>query len=124
MIISHKSKDIGTLKSIGVSLSDVIWVFLLFSVFIALIGTLLGVVSGCGFLYKINDIEGWLYRHYQWQLWDRSVYAIGKIPNHVEPDVLVSIIGSAILACMIGAAIPSLQAARKRPVQSLRVNQL
>jgi ABC-type lipoprotein release transport system permease subunit len=124
MIISHKSKDIGTLKSIGISLSDIIWMFLLFSVFIALIGTLLGTVSGWAFLYKVNDIENWLYEHYQWQLWDRSVYAIGKIPNKVEPDVLASIIGSAILACMIGAVVPSLQAARKRPVQSLQVNQL
>lgn len=124
MIISHKSKDIGILKSIGISLSDIVWMFLLFSVFIALIGALLGAASGWAFLYKINDIEGWLYEHYQWQLWDRSVYAIGKIPNTVEPDVLASIIGSAILACMIGAMVPSLQAARKRPVQSLQVNQL
>jgi lipoprotein-releasing system permease protein len=124
MIISHKSKDIGILKSIGISLSDIIWMFLLFSVFIALIGALVGAASGWTFLYKINDIEDWLYEHYNWQLWDRSVYAIGKIPNQVEPDVLASIIGSAILACMIGAVVPSLQAARKRPVQSLQVNQL
>lgn len=124
MIISHKSKDIGILKSIGASLSDIIWIFLLFSVFIALIGATVGSVAGWGFLYKINDIENWLYEHYGWQLWDRSVYAIGKIPNTVEVEVLASIIGSAILACMIGAVVPGLQAARKKPVQSLQVNQL
>jgi ABC-type lipoprotein release transport system permease subunit len=124
MIISHKSKDIGILKSIGISLSGIVCMFLLFSVFIALIGALIGAASGWTFLYKINDIENWLYEHYNWQLWDRSVYAIGKIPNTVEPDVLASIIGSAILACMTGAVVPSVQAARKRPVQSLQVNQL
>ena len=124
MIISHKSKDIGILKSIGLSLFDIVWIFLLFSVFIAMIGTLLGTASGWAFLYKVNDIEAWLYEHYGWQIWDRGIYAIGKIPNEVEPDVLASIIGSAILACMVGAVVPSLQAARKRPVQSLQVNQL
>ncbi|MDH4202138.1 MAG: FtsX-like permease family protein [Phycisphaerae bacterium] len=124
MIISHKSKDIGILKSIGISLSDIVCMFLLFSVYIALIGVLIGSAAGWAFLYKVNDIEGWLYEHYHWQLWDRSVYAIGKIPNKVEMDVLASIVGSAMLACMIGAVVPSLQAARKRPVQSLQVNQL
>ncbi|MEN8126465.1 MAG: FtsX-like permease family protein [Planctomycetota bacterium] len=124
MIISHKSKDIGILKSIGVSMSNIIWMFLLFSVFIALIGSLIGAVSGWVFLYKVNDIEGWLYEHYNWQLWDRSIYAIGEIPNQVEPVVLMTIVGSAILACMVGAMVPSLQAACKKPVQSLQVNQL
>jgi lipoprotein-releasing system permease protein len=124
MIISHKSKDIGILKSIGISLSDIVVIFLLFSIFIGLIGALLGSAAGWGFLYKVNAIENWLYEHYGWQLWDRSIYAIGKIPNKVEMDVLVSIIGSAVLACMIGALVPSMQAACKKPVQSLQVNQL
>jgi lipoprotein-releasing system permease protein len=124
MIISHKSKDIGILKSMGTSMPNILGVFLLFSVFIAMIGSLIGSVSGWVFLYKINDLEDWLYTHYNWQLWDRTVYAIGDIPNQVEPIVLISIVASAVLACMIGAIVPGLQAARKKPVQSLQVNQL
>ena len=124
MVISHKSKDIGIIKSIGVSMPNIIWIFLLFSVFIAMMGSSIGVAAGWAFLYKVNDIEAWLYEHYGWQLWDRSVYAIGEIPNRVEPVVLAIIVGSAIVACMIGAAVPSVQAARKKPVQTLQVNQL
>lgn len=124
MIISHKSKDIGILKSIGAPMSNILGIFLLFSVFIALIGSLIGSVSGWIFLYKINDLEAWLYAHHGWQLWDRTVYAIGDIPNQVEPKVLAVIVGSAVLACMIGALVPGLQAARKKPVQTLQVNQL
>ena len=124
MIISHKSKDIGILKSIGMPMSSLLGIFLLFSIFIALIGSLIGSVSGWIFLFKINDIEDWLYENHNWQLWDRTVYAIGDIPNQVEPDVLAAIVGSAILACVVGAVVPGLQAARKKPVQSLQVNQL
>ncbi|MHC5090811.1 MAG: ABC transporter permease [Planctomycetota bacterium] len=124
MIISHKSKDIGILKSIGVPMSSLLGIFLLFSIFIALIGSLIGSVSGWIFLFKINDIEDWLYENHNWQLWDRTVYAIGDIPNQVEPNVLAVIVGSAILACVVGAVVPGLQAARKKPVQSLQVNQL
>jgi len=125
MIISHKSKDIGILKSMGAPMSSILGIFLLFSVFIAMIGSLIGSVSGWIFLYKINDLEDWLYVHCNgWQLWNRTVYAIGDIPNQVEPTVLAVIVGSAVLACMIGALVPGLQAARKKPVQSLQVNQL
>ncbi|MHC5179594.1 MAG: ABC transporter permease, partial [Planctomycetota bacterium] len=124
MIISHKSKDIGILKSMGTSVPSILGIFQLFSVFIALIGSLIGGVSGWIFLYKVNDLEDWLYEHHNWQLWDRTVYAIGDIPNQVEPEVLGVIVGSAVLACMLGALVPGLQAARKKPVQSLQVNQL
>ncbi len=124
MIISHKSKDIGILKSMGAPMSSILGIFLLFSVFIALIGSLIGSVSGWIFLYKINDLEDWLYANHGWQLWDRTVYAIGDIPNQVASEVLAVIVGSAVLACMIGALVPGLQAARKKPVQSLQVNQL
>ncbi len=124
MIISHKSKDIGILKSMGMPMSNILGIFLLFSVFIAMIGSLIGSVSGWIFLHEINDLEAWLYAHHGWQLWDRTVYAIGDIPNQVASEVLVIIVGSAVLACMIGALVPGLQAARKKPVQSLQVNQL
>ena len=39
-------------------------------------------------------------------------------------EFVAVIVGSAVLACMIGALVPGLQAARKKPVQSLQVNQL
>jgi ABC-type lipoprotein release transport system permease subunit len=124
MIISHKSKDIGILKSIGTSISSILSIFLLFSVLIALIGSVIGGISGWIFLHKINDLEDWLYAYHGWQLWDRTVYAIGDIPNQIEPEVLIVIIVSAISACIAGAVVPGLQAARKKPAQSLQVNQL
>ena len=124
MIISHKSKDIGILKSIGLSVQEILAVFLIFSAFIGLIGSALGSLGGWAFLWKVNDLEDWLYEHYQWQLWDRTMYAIGDIPNHVEPEVVLTIIGSAILACVIGGLIPSVQAARRKPAEILQVNQL
>lgn len=124
MIISHKSKDIGILKSIGVSVQGILSVFLLFSVFVGLAGTLIGGLGGWVFLVKINDLENWLNEHYQWQLWDRAIYAIGDIPNQVEWRVVMMIVISALAACLIGGLVPSVQAARKRPVESLQVSQL
>lgn len=124
MIVSHKSKDIGILKAIGVSNGGVSFVFLIFSFFVGAIGSFLGTAAGWGFLVHINRIEDRLYEHFGFQLWDRTMYAIGDIPNSIDFDVLLSIIISAVGACMIGAIIPSRQAARMEPVKTLQVNRL
>ena len=124
MIISHKSKDIGILKSVGIPVRGILTVFLLFSVFVGLVGASLGSIAGYAFLSKVNDLEDWLHAKYQWQLWDRTLYAIGEIPHTIEIPVIATIFISALVACLIGGLVPSLQAARKKPVESLQVNQL
>jgi lipoprotein-releasing system permease protein len=76
------------------------------------------------FLEKINGIEDWLFKHFAFQLWDRTIYAIGDIPNKIEPEVVATILVSAIVACLVGVLVPSWQAARQRPAETLQVNQL
>ena len=73
---------------------------------------------------KINAIEDWLYKQFDFQMWDRTIYAIGDIPNQIKPGVLAVIIISATIACLAGAFFPSLQAAKQSPVKTLQVNQL
>jgi len=124
MIISHKSKDIGILKSIGVSNIDIIELFSGYAFMVGIIGSGFGLLAGWIFLLKINPIEDWLFEHFGFQLWDRTIYAIGDIPNQVEFKILAIIVVSAIVACLLGALIPSLQAARQKPVETLQVGQL
>jgi len=124
MIVSHKSRDIGILKSVGASNSNVLSLFLFFASLIGVLGATIGAVGGWQFLVHINQIEDWLFRRFGFQLWDRAIYAIGDIPNKIELKVLVPIVLSAIAACMIGALIPSRQAAKYEPVKTLQVAQL
>ncbi len=124
MIISHKSKDIGTLKSIGVANINIVQLFLGFAFLVGLLGSAIGAVGGWRFLVHINQIEDWLFEHFGFQLWDREIYAIGDIPNHLDFKVLMVIISSAIVACMVGALIPTWQATKLNPVETLQVSQL
>ena len=124
MIVSHKSKDIGILKSIGASNANIIKLFLGFAFLVGLLGSCLGAICGWLFLLKINRIEDWLFEHFKFQLWDRTIYAIGDIPNQIEFRVLAVIILSAIVACLAGALVPSWQAAKLKPVETLQVSQL
>jgi lipoprotein-releasing system permease protein len=124
MIVSHKSKDIGILKSVGVSKMGIIELFSCFALLMGLLGGAAGTFLGWIFLLKINEIEDFLFRHFGFQLWDRAMYAIGDIPSKVDLKVLAVIIISAIAACLVGAFLPSRQAAKLEAVETLQVSQL
>ncbi len=124
MIISHKTKDIGILKSIGASCGDVIVLFLGFAAGLGVIGSAVGIAGGMLFLWNINRIEGWLFERFGFQLWDRTIYAIGEIPHRLDLTMLAVVTGCAILACLAGAVLPSVGAARARPADVLQVSQL
>ena len=107
MIVTHKNKDIGILKSVGACNGDVLELFLGLAAIIGIIGSAVGGLAGIVFLANINHIEEWLFRHFGFQLWDRTIYAIDAIPNKLEPGVLAVILISAIAACLLGAFVPA-----------------
>lgn len=119
MIITNKKKDIGVIKSVGASNASILSLFSGFAFCVGLIGSCVGTLLAWLFLARINRIEQWLFERFNWQLWDRTIYAIGDIPNRVEPGVVAVIIVSAIASCLIGALVPSYLAARLRPVETL-----
>jgi lipoprotein-releasing system permease protein len=124
MIVSHKSKDIGILKSVGVVNGDVIKLFMIFAFLIGVLGSAIGTAGGVVFLLKINQLERWLYTHYGFQLWNRIIYAIDDIPNKIEFDTIATIVILAIITCLAGAFVPSWQGSRLNPVETLQVNQI
>jgi lipoprotein-releasing system permease protein len=124
MIISHKSKDIGVLKSVGISTCNVIQIFLNFAILIGLAGSAIGASAGCLFLMKVTDIENWLFTKYGWEVWDRNFFAIGEIPHDIDAKVISVIVLAAVGAALIGAFIPAMQAARRKPAEILQVDQL
>jgi ABC-type lipoprotein release transport system permease subunit len=124
MLINHKRKDIGVLKSVGTSDAEVLGLFAGFSMLVGLCGAGIGVLAGALFLHYINDLEGWLYERCGFQLWDRTIFiSIGEIPHQMRFEVIVPIACMAVLVSLIGAWIPTWQAARLHPIDTLRVGQ-
>ena len=124
MIVSHTSRDIGILRSVGAPTGGVVAVFEGFAILTGLIGAALGIAGGCLFLWRINAIEDWLYRHYGWQLWNRTLFAIGEIPSQIDLTLIVAIFVTAVGVCLVGGLAPSLKAGLKRPVETLQVSQI
>ncbi len=124
MIISHKVKDIGILRSVGLTRLRLVGLFLRFAILVGLTGAILGLSVGGLFLRKANAIEDWLFDKWGFQIFDRTIFSIGDLPSDMEWGVVLAIATAAIMVCILGAALPVLQAVRLRPVQTLQVNPL
>jgi len=124
MVICHKSKDIGVLKSVGVSDRGVLALFLVFGLLVGICGSVLGAVGGWQFIGNIEQIENWLREYLDLGLWYGDSAGIESVPGKSSVRVLAVTILSAIAACLAGALIPSWQAARTEPVRTLQVTQL
>jgi lipoprotein-releasing system permease protein len=120
VIVVQKTRDIGVLKAVGASNTGVAGIFLAYGGVIGLIGSAFGVLAGCYVVWNINPIHDWVGRTFGFTVWNRESYMFEKIPNQVEPPVVVWIVAGAVLAGVFGALLPAVLAARRQPVEALR----
>lgn len=122
MLVANKVKDIGTLKAVGASSAGVLGLITIFAASIGLIGAAIGLVGGWYFLGRINNIETWLFDRFGFQLWDRTIFSIGQIPNQIDPSIAAIISICALAICLLGSGFPAIKAARMQPVETLRAS--
>lgn len=112
MVVADKTREIGILKSMGMTDGTVLRIFMLQGLTIGAVGTLLGGIGGW-LLILIVDRFGLV------QI-PAEVYFIDKLPVALDPlDILLIAFVSMTIA--FGATIyPALQAARLLPVDAIR----
>jgi lipoprotein-releasing system permease protein len=120
MIVRDKTRDIGIIKAIGGSEEGVAGIFLIYGLFIGVVGGLLGVASGVAFVTHTNQIHEFIYQMTGIVIWDRSVYLFDRIPDTVNMKEVAIYFVLALLAGVIGALIPAIVAGSEDPVKAVR----
>ena len=120
MMVVQKTKDIGILKSLGASHTGVAWVFLTYGSAVGLVGSVFGALGGFFFVRNINTIHDWIATVFGWRVFSRQAYMFDRIPDTVDPWVIVWVVVGAMIAGLVGAMLPALRAARMQPVEALR----
>ena len=112
MTVLEKTKDIGILKAIGASNSDIMTIFALEGGLVGFLGTALGAFIG--------TLLCWCLKTYKFISLPNDIYYIDKLPVKLELFDVALIVASSLLICLVSTLYPSYQASRLDPVEALR----
>jgi putative ABC transport system permease protein len=99
--VIQRSSEIGIRRAVGHSRSKIGAQFLLESLFVGLLGGLVGAVLGVGIVYGVSALQGWVVviNYQQIPLW----------------------MGLALVVAVVAGLFPSIKAARLEPLETLRL---
>jgi len=120
MLVKNKGRDIGILRTVGLSEGSVLRVFFICGAFTGIIGTALGVILGCLFAIYIDQIFGVVNWMSGGQAWDPSIRGIYYLPAKLLLSDVMSAVGLSLGLSFIVTIFPARRAARMNPVEALR----
>lgn len=106
--VSARSREIATLRALGFSSGSVVWAFIVESLFLAIVGGLLGCIL-------VLPMNGLTTSTVNWQTFSQLAFAF-----RVTPDLLIKGLLFALFMGFWGGLLPSIRAARLPIATALR----
>ncbi len=120
MLVKNKGRDIGILRTMGLTEGSIMRVFFICGALVGLIGTIAGVILGSLFALYFDQILAFVNGASGGNVWDASVRGIYRLPARLElKDVVSAVVLSLVLSFGI-TLFPARRAARMNPVEALR----
>lgn len=120
MLVKNKGRDIGILRTIGLTQGSVMRVFFICGAFTGIVGTVFGVALGALFAMYIDNIMSFVNYLNGGGAWDPSIRGIYALPAELRfVDVLKAVSLSLGLSFVV-TIFPARKAARMNPVEALR----
>tara|TARA_B100000575_G_scaffold289695_1_gene291954 strand:+ start:708 stop:1958 length:1251 start_codon:yes stop_codon:yes gene_type:complete len=120
IFVKEKNKDIGILKTIGMTNNSIIKIFFTIGVSIGLIGSLFGLIIGVLFTINIKSIQLFLENLLGTKLFSEEVYYLSSLPSKISINEVFYILCVATIISVISTIFPALSSAKVDPVKSLR----
>ncbi len=120
MLVHNKEADIAVLITLGLSRLHIVYIFGFVSLFISILGVLLGTVIGVLFTVNIRNIQTFLESFLNVNLFSKEVYFLSHIPYSIDYIQIYFIIIFAILIAILSSIYPCLKASKISPVEILK----
>ncbi len=120
MLVKNKGRDIGILRTMGLTEGSVMRVFFICGALVGLIGTVLGVILGCLFAIYFDQILAFVNGAAGGGVWDASVRGIYRLPAKLELGDVLAAVGLSLFLSFGITLFPARRAARLNPVEALR----
>ena len=112
MVVMEKKKDIAILRAMGTSARSIMSIFILQGVFVGIVGTLSGLLSGLGICFLLEK--------YQFITLPADVYYISALSVQIELVDVFFVALSALIICFFATLYPSWRASKLNPVEAIR----
>lgn len=118
--VVQKTREIGTLKALGATSGQILWLFLSQSLVVGVLGVAAG--FGLGFLAVIyrNDFLFFMRDLTGIELFPADIYMFRELPAMIVPGDIAIIAGGSLFICLLAGLIPAWNASRLQPVDALR----
>lgn len=120
MLVKNKGRDIGILRTMGLTEGAVLRVFFICGASIGTIGTILGVLLGCAFAIWIDPIFATVNWFAGGGVWDPSIRGLYRLPAKLEWADVLSAVALSLFLSWVVTLFPARRAARMNPVEALR----
>lgn len=120
MLVKNKGRDIGILRTIGLTEGSIMRVFFLCGASVGLAGTALGVALGCLFAIYIDPLFALVDFAMGGGIWDPSIRFIYSLPAKLELGDVLSAVALSLTLSFVVTIFPARRAARLNPVEALR----
>ncbi len=120
MLVKNKGRDIGILRTIGLTEGAVLRIFFMCGAFTGIVGTVLGVALGCLFALYIDPVFSAVNYLAGGGVWDPSIRGIYALPAKLQWADVLSAVSLSLGLSFIVTIFPARRAARMNPVEALR----
>jgi lipoprotein-releasing system permease protein len=120
MLVKNKGRDIGILRTMGLTEGSILRIFFVCGAFTGVVGTALGVAFGCLFAIYIDPIFSFVNYMAGGGVWDPSIRGIYALPAKLQWWDVGSAVALSLGLSFIVTIFPARRAARMNPVEALR----
>lgn len=120
MLVKNKGRDIGILRTMGLTQGSIMRVFFICGSFTGIIGTVMGVILGCLFALYVDQIFAFVNYLSGGTAWDASVRGIYFLPAKLQLGDVLSAVALSLGLSFIVTIFPARRAAAMNPVEALR----
>ena len=120
ILIKNKTKEIGILKSLGLSNNSIVKSFFLTGFLIGFFATVTGVILGVIFSIYIEEIRQFASLIFNIQIFPEDVYFLNEMPSELSFNSIFFISIFSILITIVSSLIPSLTVTKIETIKALK----
>ena len=120
IFVKEKNKDIAILKTIGLSNSSLMKIFMSIGLLIGLIGTSLGVLLGVVFSINISSIQNILEKLFKTDLFSKEIYYLSSLPSRLDQIEVLYVVLISLIISLFATVFPAYRSSLIDPIKSLK----